>query len=189
MKGRRLRAYLAGRMDFSNPYHRQWRTDITPFLKKLDFVPLNPYLLEPNQLKGLRPGRMPTGSNYTHWTEFGDSNDPILEERFRRYIRRIIDFDIDLVEKEADFLIVYWDEHCQKGAGTHSEMTVAYRNKKEIYCVCDPKVEMPVWARGCCTLIFDSFDNLRKFLIEEFGDGDTEKAGKTDTKITKEDPN
>jgi nucleoside 2-deoxyribosyltransferase len=169
-------------MDRTIAYHAQWREELTPFLIKLGFSVLNPYKLEPLQLKGLRPGRRPKG--YDHWCQFGDSGDPYLEARFLKYMRKIIRFDINLVRKDADFLVVYWDEACKTGAGTHAEMTVAFMSDKPIYCVAAAK--MPAWARGCCEEVFTTFDELKAFLKDEFGDT-LDPVAKTPTEEKKKD--
>jgi len=148
-----------------NPHDAQWREDITPFLEELGFTVLNPYKLEPLQLKGLRPGRLPEGM--THWYDLLDSEDPLHVERGVRYMRKVIDFDCDLVQNKTDAVIVLWDKGCKSGAGTHSEMTIAYRAGKPVYCV--QSAPLPAWARGCCDEVFKSFEDLRDFLKEEFG--------------------
>ncbi len=165
MKAKKPKIYLAGRMDFNVPFHARWRKEITPFLEKLGFDVLNPYDLEPLQLAGLRPGRLPDG--YKHWYEFGDSDNPILQERFKRYMRKIIMYDIGVVKREADIIIVLWDKHCAHGAGTHSELTYALEAGKPVYCVKTAK-KMPSWARACTEEIFNNFGELKAFLKKEF---------------------
>ena len=169
MKTKRPRAYLAGRMNRHIEFHSKWRDEITPFLTKMGFVVLNPYKLEPLQLKGLRPGRLPKG--YKHWCELGDSDDPNLQERFKKYGRRIARFDINLVKKEMDIMVVVWDDDSPTGAGTQSEVTTAMMYDKTVYMVDMTKsVTIPLWIRWCVDDTFKSFDALKRFLSEEFGD-------------------
>ncbi len=162
--------YLAGRMNRKDPYDSQWRTDLTPFLENLGFEVLDPYHFEPMQLKGLHRHRLPDG--ISHWHELRHSKDPSHQNRFLKYMRRIIKYDLNLVKNIADFIIVYWDEGCRDGAGTQSEITVAWDIGKLVYCVAAAK--LPAWARGCCEEVFTSFDELKAFLKEEFGDDDDE---------------
>ena len=83
-------------------------------------------------------------------------------------MRRIIRFDINIVENEADFIIVHWSEGTAKGAGTHAELTSAMLHGKPVFCVTD--CEMPAWAMACCSEIFDTWSELYAFLGEEFGE-------------------
>ena len=165
----KTKAYLAGRMS-KNPNDVKWREEITPFLEELGFEVLNPYKLEPLQLKGLRPSRLPEG--FQHWYELRDSEDPLHVERFMKYMRRIIKFDIHIVNNIADLVIVYWDKGCKDGAGTHSEMTSAFITGKPVYCVLEKGTRLPAWARGCCEELFDSFEDLKKFLVEDWSERD-----------------
>lgn len=169
---KKQKVYLAGRMNRKDPHDSKWREDITPFFEKLGFEVLNPYKFEPLQLKGLRPGRLP--ESIEHWHQLRHSDDPAHVERFLKYIRRIIKYDLNLVRNEADIIVVYFDEGCRSGAGTQSEMTVAWDLGKLVYCVADTK--LPAWARGCCEEVFSSFDELKTFLEKEYGDDDDEGA-------------
>lgn len=167
----KAKVYLAGRMS-TNPHDKEWREKLTPFLEELGFEVLDPYVMEPLQLAGLRPGRLPEGLD--HWYQLRDSDDPAHIERFMKYMQRIIHYDINLVRNVADVIIVFWDKGCRNGAGTHSEMTAAYLSGKSVLCV--KKHRLPAWGRGCCEEIFESFDDLKKFMEEEYGKGDTDKT-------------
>jgi len=164
-KRARTAVYLAGRMDPNDPMDAKWRKDLTPFLENLGFEVLDPYFFEPDQLAGLKAGRLPKG--YKHWTELRDASEPHLVERFLRYMRRIIKFDIKTVKNDADYLIVRWSEGCKSGAGTHAEITIAFDIGKPVYVVEEAK--MPSWARACAEKVFKNFDELRAFMTDEFG--------------------
>lgn len=168
--------YLAGRMNRNNPADVQWRKELTPFLEELGFDILDPCDLEPAQLQGLRPNRLPEGVK--HWHELRNSTDPAQVARFVKYMRRIIKFDLNIVKNITDIVIVLWDEGCRSGAGTHSEITVAFDVGKLVYCVAT--AELPAWAFGCCQEIFKSFDELKTFMKKEYGgDDDQEGTGTT----------
>jgi hypothetical protein len=160
------KAYLCGRMG-NNPNDAKWREDITPFLEGLDFEVLNPYKLEVKQLRGLHVKDLPKG--YKVWFELKEHPDKNQRDRFLKYMRKIILFDCDIVKDKADILVGLWDEGCKTGAGTASELTLAFLSRKPIFVVAT--VEMPLWAYGCCTRVFSSFEELRAFLLEEYGDG------------------
>jgi hypothetical protein len=172
-KATRPKVYLAGRMG-NDPRDKQWRLDITPFCNKLKFKVLNPYLLEPLQLRGLRPGRLPekapNGKKITHWSDlkyFPQDSPEYL--RFKRYMRAIIDYDMNLVENVADLLIVRWSDGCKEGCGTQGEVSLARILRKPVYTVKESKDDIPDWLQGCSTRIFSNFEELQKFLTEEYG--------------------
>jgi nucleoside 2-deoxyribosyltransferase len=172
------KVYLAGRMG-EDPRDRQWRLDITPFLIKLGFKVMNPYLLEIIQLRGLRPGRLPEktpdGSKVTHWFDlFKFPQDTPEYRRAQKYMRAIIDYDLGLVEK-ADLIVARWSEGCKTGAGTHSELTYARKLRKMTYLVNEAK-NIPEWTQGCVNRIFSSMEELQKYLMEEYDNKDVDTS-------------
>lgn len=174
-KRKKLTVYLAGSMQFSPDFGEGWRKEITPFLESLGLEVLDPCKLEPEKLKNFRPNRLPKQVYNLHgekvpikyWHDLAETNDPKLYKRFLRMMRAVIHFDLDIVEQETDFIICLWDETTGKGAGTHSELCAAFRKNLPVYTVATCK--MPAWAKGCCTEIFLTFDDLKKFLQEEYG--------------------
>lgn len=170
----KLKVYLIGAMEAAPKLGAGWRNKLTPFLVELGLEVLNPVEFEPEQLKGLQPNRLPdsfittTGTKKVpkFWHDLKLAKEPRLYNRFLKYMRRIIHFDINVVQNEADYIICHWDEATGKGAGTHSELTTAFLRNIPVYCVKDGP--MPAWAMACCTEIFDNFDDLKEFLKEEF---------------------
>lgn len=171
---RKLTVYLAGAMEASNDLGAGWRAELTPFLQKCGLTVLNPCEFEPEQLKGLRPGRLPDyftdlhGNKVKpkHWHELKSASEPELYARFLKYMRRIIHYDAKIVSQESDYVICLWNEAAGKGAGTHSELTLAFIHGIPVYCVAT--CTMPAWAKGCCTDIFLTMDALRAKLRDEF---------------------
>ena len=177
MSIQKLKVYLAGAMEKAQDLGAGWRKEITPFLEQeLQLDVLNPCEFEPHQLKGLQPNRLP--EFYTdlhgqrvkpkHWHELKNASEKHLYNRFLKYMRRIIQYDINVVRYQANIVIVYWDECTGKGAGTHSELTDAFLNNVPVYCVAQS--EMPAWTKACCTEIFLTFDALKEFLRDELGE-------------------
>jgi hypothetical protein len=153
-----------------------WRIEVTQFLAERGMEVLNPCLFEADQLKGIHPDKLPkeitnkfTGEKMypSHWHDLKYATESRYYERFLRYMRRIINYDIKILQKEASFVICLWDLAAGKGAGTQSELTYAYLGNIPVYCV--QTCEMPAWAEGCCTKIFKTFEELYEFLDEEFG--------------------
>ena len=163
-------AYLAGRMS-GDAADLQWRKDLTPFLETLGWDVANPYDFEPHQLKGLKPGRLPDG--YKHWYELKNATEPNLKARFLNYMRRIIKYDMNMIKSNVDYVVAHWTENCKTGAGTQSELTLAFDRGIPVYCVAS--AELPAWTVGCCERIFKDFDELRAFLQAEF-DVDTSEV-------------
>ena len=175
-KKRKLKAYLIGAMEAAENLGAGWREDITPFLESLGFDVLNPCEFEPEQLKDLRPNRLPkfytdlSGKKVKpkHWHDLKNASEPHLYDRFVRYMRRIIRYDINIVRKEMDIGIVFWDKAAGLGAGSHAEMTEAFMLDKPVYCIA--KSDVPAWLKACCTDIVLSFDDLKTRLTEDFGE-------------------
>lgn len=89
-------------------------------------------------------------------------------ERFRRVIRKIIAFDLDLIENQADYLICFWDALAKSG-GTSAEMTVAHRKGIPVYLVSTlPAEEISGWMLGCSDQLFRSVEDLKEFLVARF---------------------
>ena len=145
-------------------------------LCEYDVNVLNPCEFEPEQLRGLRPGILPESFEGrdgkkikpSHWHDLKLApRSSTLYRRFKKYMRRIINYDIKLVERQVDYVIAYWTEETAKGAGTHSELTTAYRRNIPVYTVAI--IDPPGWVEGCSTHVFDEWDDLFEFLNEELG--------------------
>jgi len=167
--------YLAGAMESAENLGAGWRKELTPFLENLNFNVLDPCEFEPHQLKGLQPNRLPdyytdglSGNKIKcyHWHQLKNAEEAHLKERFLKYMRRIIEYDCDIVQTQTNLIIVLWDEAAGKGAGTHSELTLGYLNNIPILCVAT--TDMPAWAKACCSNIFLDFDSLKEFIENNY---------------------
>jgi len=171
----KLKFYLAGAMEKAENLGAGWRDDMTAKLDILGHEVLNPCLFEPRQLKGLHTKRLPESFTNklngelvkpTHWHQLKLAKEQHLQDRFLKYMRHIIKFDIKILLGEADVVVCLWSEDTGKGAGTHAELTYAYLNNIPVYTVMTH--EMPAWALACCTKTFDSFEELNSFLSNEY---------------------
>ena len=89
-------------------------------------------------------------------------------ERFRRVVRKIIAFDLDLIENKADYLVCCWDALAKSG-GTSAEMTVAYRKGIPVYLVTPiPLEQVSGWMLACSDQLFKSIEELKEFLALRF---------------------
>jgi len=148
-------AYLSGSIEFAPEYGKGWRRELRPWLERT----LGHRVYDPaeDEKKNL------TDEEVAHFRAW-KSSDP---ERFRRTVRKIIDWDLDLIETQADYVICYWDKN---SAGTTAELTAAYRRGIPVYLVTEKAVsEVSGWVLGCAEKVFGSFDDLKVFLAETYG--------------------
>ena len=176
---KKLAVYLAGPIENARDGGIGWRKELTPFIESLDIEVLDPCALEADKLRHFRPNRLP--ESYTDlfgnkrkpvkWYDLKNAKEPHLLERFMVLMKTIIDYDLRLITRRADFVIALWNE---PSFGTASELTVAHTEGLEVYMVA--KSEIPAWVRGCVTKVFLSFDDLKAFLSEQYVDETTEST-------------
>jgi hypothetical protein len=150
-------AYLCGRIEFAQGGGRFWRRKLTPFLCET----LGHRFYDPteDQKKNLAEEEV---ANLRSWK----ASDP---ERFRRVIRKIIAFDLDLIENTADYVICYWEGGGAQSGGTSGELTVALRKRIPVYLVTPmPLEEFSGWMLGCSGQVFSSIEALKKFLAARY---------------------
>ena len=172
---KRPTAYLAGAMENAKSLGAGWRNEITPKLVELGYDILNPCLFEPEQLKGLHTSRLPesletqNGKSMTpkHWHELKYAKrSSSMYQRFTKYMRRIIRYDLSVISQETTIVVCYWTKTAAQGAGTHSELTWAFMHFIPVLIVLDRGVDLPGWAHGCASEIYDNFDDLLEGLKE-----------------------
>ena len=178
MKDKKITIYAAGAMEF-DAVGRVWRDELTKYLSKYDIEVLNPYHFEPQQLKGLQPRRLPESfvgrdgqvvkPDHWHRLKLAPRNSQ-LYSRFKRYMRLIVLYDLNVVRTKADYVICYWTANTSKGAGTHCELAAAFEAHKPVYLVQAPGSDVPAWTEACCTRVYGSWEELYKMLDDEFCD-------------------
>ena len=57
-------------------------------------------------------------------------------QRFRQTVKKIIAYDLDLIEHRCDAIVCYWDQYAGRGAGTQGELTFAHRKGIPVYLIC-----------------------------------------------------
>lgn len=153
-------AYLCGPIEFAADGGKLWRRKLTPFLhNELGHRVYDPAEDEKKNLTEEEAG------NFRDWKRTDI-------ERFRRVLRKIIQFDLDIVENKADYVIC-----CLNGqaavvlsGGTSSELTFAHRRGIPVYLVTDIAMEdISGWVLGCADRVFANVDELKKFLLERYG--------------------
>lgn len=161
--------YLAGGMENDKNLGAGWRDVLTPALIERGYAVLNPCEFEPDQLKGLHTSRLPESVTSTngdilkpeHWHQlkYADRKSSSYQ-RFKKYMQRIIRYDLRVLDGEVDVVVCYWTKATAKGAGTHSELTFSFMKGLPVYVVLGKGVDLPGWAHGCSTKICDNFDEL-----------------------------
>ena len=179
---KKLKIYLAGAMEKAAAMGTEWRDWITPELEKRGYEVVNPCLMEPVQLRGLQPRRLPesfvafdgTIKKPAHWHDLKNApRGSKLLRRFKTYMRACRNYDVNhIVRGEADVILCYWCDATGKGAGSHAECDHAFATNKPLYIVRGKKpdgtaVEIPGWIIGVSSDIFESFEGFLQYLDDE----------------------
>lgn len=147
--------YLSGSIEYAAGNGKAWRAEITPFLESLGHEVYDPAA---DEKKNLTDEEV---ASFRSWK----TSDP---ERFTTAVRKIIHWDLNIVEQLADCVVCYWDESAGRGAGTQGELTAAFRANKPVLLVTSlPRESISGWILGCATMVFDDFAQLKTFLITQ----------------------
>jgi len=147
--------YLSGSIEFAEDRGRGWRAELTPFLLSLGHQVYDPAADEKKNL---------TEEERAHFRSWKNST----PEKFVAAVRKIIHWDLDLVEKKADCVICYWERNAGQGAGTQAEVTAAFRTGKPVYLVTSlAPAEVSGWMLACAERVFPGFGELREFLAQQ----------------------
>jgi nucleoside 2-deoxyribosyltransferase len=150
-------AYLCGPIEFASDGGRLWRRKLTPFLR--DELGHRVYDPAEDEKKNL------SDEEAAHFREWKTSD----FERYRRAVRKIIHFDLDLIENRAAYLICVWNDPAAVSAGTAAEITVAFRKGIPVYLVSQlPREQLSGWMLACADQVFPSVEALKDFLRERY---------------------
>jgi hypothetical protein len=150
-------AYLCGPMDFADDGGKLWRRKLAPFLR--DQLGHRVYDPAEDSKKSLTPDET---ANFMAWQRAD-------LDRFRRVIRKMIGYDLDLIEDKADYMICYWDGVAAQGSGAPAPLMVAHRKGIPVYLITPLRVEeINAWVLGCSDQIFGSIEDLKEFLAARF---------------------
>ena len=150
-------AYLCGPIEFTEDGGRLWRRKLAPLLR--DQLGHRVYDPAEDELKNL------TEEEAAHFREWKTAD----LDRFRRAVRKIIAFDLDLIENKADYVICYWPSENAHSGGTSAELTVAHRKGIPVYLVTPIAVDqVSGWMLACSDQVFTSIEGLKEFLVARF---------------------
>ena len=148
--------YLCGAIEYSPDYGKAWRAAITPFLRSLGHDIYDPALDEKKTL---------TDEEVRDFRKWKSTD----LARFQATVRKIIDYDLDWIERKCDYIVAYWDEYASRGAGSQGELTLAYRRGIPVYLVAGVPVEtISGWILGCATEVFTNFEEVKSFLAAKY---------------------
>jgi len=98
-------------------------------------------------------------------------------ERYRRTIRIAINHDLDVMMRQADYVICLWDEAAARGGGTQAELTTAYRKGIRVYMISEmPANEISGWILACTDNVFSTFEEIKTFLAYTYGKDASKQA-------------
>jgi hypothetical protein len=90
--------------------------------------------------------------------------------RYRRALCIAINHDLDMMLRQADYVICLWDDAAARGGGTQAELTTAYRKGIRVYMGTElPLSDISGWILACTDRIFTRFDELKAFLAATYG--------------------
>ncbi|MBF89926.1 MAG: hypothetical protein CMG75_09820 [Candidatus Marinimicrobia bacterium] len=151
-------AYLSGGMENAPNMGSIWRDEISHWLDaELGHDVFNPVV---HQFEVLTIEEM---DEFRRWKL-------TAPEKFKTTVRKMIDADINAIESKIDYVICLWDKSALKGGGTHGEVTTAYRRGIPVYMITKiPSHKISSWIIGCCKREFNSFNELKAFLLKKYG--------------------
>jgi nucleoside 2-deoxyribosyltransferase len=160
-------AYLCGPIEFARDGGKLWRRKLAPFLR--DHLGHRVYDPAEDEKKNL------TDEEVAHFREWKSSD----VDRYRRVIRKIIAFDLDLIENQADYLVCYWDDSGAQSGGTPAELTIAHRKGIPVYLITPMDLEdVSGWMLGCADHVFATVEDLKGFLSTRFSREKQTQLGK-----------
>jgi nucleoside 2-deoxyribosyltransferase len=154
---RPLCAYLSGAIEHAEDGGKGWRCEISSFLT----LELGHGVYDPaaDEKKDLTQEEL---AHFRRWKV----EDP---GRFREVVRKIIEWDLDRIEAETDYVVALWDDASSRGGGTAAEITFAYRLGKPVYLVLGmPRNAASGWVLAAATAVFDDFAQLKTHLRDQF---------------------
>jgi hypothetical protein len=159
MKQKTVRVYLSGGMEYAQNEGIDWRQDLDSWIRKsLGHKVFNPNVESEKVLAKLLP----------------NSDFRLLKsidlKTYLKIARRYVFLDSKEIAIRTNYVICYWDQSAQRGAGTKGELTIArYFNKPVFMVTRIQKEKIPGWVLGCVTEFFSSFEQLKKFLLSIYG--------------------
>jgi hypothetical protein len=158
VKNKRKRVYLSGGMEYARNEGVDWRKNMEKWLKKC----LLHSVFNPNVESEKYLHKILAKNNFRHFK----STDI---DAYISIVKKFVVKDSKEIATRSDYVICYWDVSAQRGAGTKGELTIAKYFKKPVYLVTNMQKEnIPGWVLGCTTKFFNSFEDLKEYLIQKY---------------------
>lgn len=146
--------YLSGGIQYAKDFGADWRVDASSTLKGMGYYPIDICHLDRQYAK--------------KYGELYIMNDRANTLQYKSNIRRhFVQADLQLIERDSDALIVFYDESARRGAGTISECQHAYNYDLPIFIMSsyqDWQVEVPGWLQALGTKVFTDFPSMYAYL-------------------------
>ncbi len=143
--------YLSGSIEYAADFGKNWRAEITPFLRQLGHTVYDPAADEKKNL---------SDEEVREFRRWKTTDLP----RFQATLRKIIAWDLDWIDRSG-CVICYFDDAAARGAGTQGEVTHAHRAGIPVHLVLGmPQDKVSGWVLGCASEVFGDFEQLRKAL-------------------------
>ena len=151
-------AFLCGAMEYATDGGAAWRERVRLWIQEnLNHRVYDPVVEAQRLFTAEDLGGLPAWKN----------SDP---ERYRRAIRIAINHDLDVMARQADYVVCLWDEAAARGGGSQAELTAAYRKGIPVYMVTEiPAAEISGWILACTDRLFGNFEELKTFLASTYG--------------------
>lgn len=156
-----MKVYLSGAIEHSADGGRGWREELAVLLR--DELSHEVYDPAADEKKNLTDEER---AEFRRWKR----EDPA---RFRETVRKIIAWDLDQVERQADYVVALWDRAAGQGGGTAAEITLAHRLGKPVYLLLGmPAADASGWVLAAATEVFETLDALKARLRDTFAESD-----------------
>jgi len=151
-------AFLCGAMEYASDGGATWRERIRLWIQESLNHRVYDGVVEARRLFSVEELR-----DLPAWK----TSDP---ERYRRVMRIAINHDLDVMTRQADYVVCLWDEAAARGGGTQAELTAAYRKGIPVYLVTEfPAGEISGWVLACTDRVFTDFNELKTCLASTYG--------------------
>ena len=153
-----MHVYLSGGMEYARNEGKDWREEMENWIKKsLRHKVFNPNVKSKTYLDKILP----------------NNNFRLLKstdiKAYIKIVKRFVEIDTHEIATRSDYIICYWDKGASRGAGTKGELTIARYFDKPVYMVTAiSQKNIPGWVLGCVTEFFDSFHQLKTFLLKTY---------------------
>ena len=154
MRSKKMRVYLSGGMEYAKDEGMDWRNKLDVWIQEN----LHHSVFNPNKESEK------IISNTLQQKDFRKLKSTDIE-LYTSIARLFVDQDSREIALRSDYVVCYWDQSAQQGAGTKGELTIARYFNKPVYMVTQmTKQDIPGWVLGCVTEYFNSFEQLKEFL-------------------------